>query len=139
MPSLLAITEKWKLFHPLCVCVIVCVWDGGRVHSTMNITCIDQANVRRKGCRPQLLINIPLITWLWMLLAGGILVAPHPPNHCQMYINGVPPKEISLKECHFISMWRAALSEWNSFILCDLTKRIKWLCVWLKVTSDFTL
>lgn len=60
LSSLQAITESYlTLYLRSCVCVCVCEV----AHSRMNITSIDQTNVGRKGCRPQQLINIPLITW----------------------------------------------------------------------------
>ncbi len=68
LSSLQAMTESYLTLHLrscvyVCarVCVCVCVCEVA--HSRMNITSIDQTNVGRKGCRPQQLINIPLITW----------------------------------------------------------------------------
>lgn len=71
------------------MCVCVCT------HSGMNITSIDPANVGRKDCRPQQLINIPLITWdtECVLLKEWMLVVPPPPKKKSrdcIYINAVP-------------------------------------------------
>lgn len=74
-----------QLFDSASAVMYVCVCEGA--HTRMNITSIDQANVGRKGCRPQQLINIPLITWgtECVCVAGRVCVGG-PPKLTGLYI-----------------------------------------------------